>query len=147
MKVKIVLVIFVLSFLLTACAPGVQPLLDDYNALFDVTLRDELLIANKNDWLPNFLDVKIIGHTLDLVAPAGGENYKWSLEPDPAFSAELYPLPMGFVLEDCVQESGRRFVVNVGEVGFEAGSRYILSCTFEMDSQTISDRCKLAFVK
>lgn len=138
MKVKIVLVIFVLSSLLTACAPGVQPLLDDYNALFDVALRDELLVANKNGWLPDFIDMSY-SNTLNLHGPAYCDSYKWELK---AVFGEEGKIPDGFDI-GLYGGASEHLVLNFKKAGFSSGSVYEVVCTVVQNGQIFSDSCKI----
>lgn len=142
MKVKIVLVIFVLSFLLTACAPGVQPLLDDYNALFEVTLRDELLIANKSDWLPTHMEVAKIA-TLNLSAPKHCDSYLWDLKPRDTSGK----IPDNFDIK--TPENGgttQNLHINLQKYGFEEGY-YTVSCTVVFDGERITKSCAVNIIE
>ena len=141
MKVKIVLVIFVLSFLLTACAPGVQPLLDDYNALFEVTLRDQQEMALKSDWLPDSITMSY-GSTLNLHGPAHCSSYKWELK---AVFGEEGKIPDGFDI-GLYGGTSEHLVLNFKTAGFSSGSVYEVVCTVEQNGQTFSDSCKIIFV-
>ena len=126
----------------TACTPGVQPLLDEYNALFgeDVALAGGGGTQEKDGgWFSKeSYDVSVYNN-LDLHAPAHCSSYQWVLEPDPEFPN--VELPPAFRIEDWLKNGGSYLNMNMSRAGFKAGTRYILTCTVVSQGKTLTDRC------
>ncbi len=134
------------SLALTACAPGVQPLMDEYNALFDsVTERGkEQVAAGKLDWLQNYYEISYTSG-VSLHAPEHCSSYKWELQAHPDFPGSS--VPAGFDIEKYSKEGPRHFILEQfkGE-GFVSGSCYILTCTVELHGEVFTDRCTILLV-
>lgn len=131
------------SLALTACVPGVQPLLDEYNALFDsVTERGkEQVAAGKLDWLQDTYDVPV-SNTLNLHAPEHCTSYEWRLEPYPGIVPEV-PLPQGFDIETFIDKDSRSWLkLDLRKAGFKSGT-YLLTSTVERGGRTLTDTSKI----
>lgn len=127
------------SLALTACAPGVQPLLDEYNALFDsVTERGKEQVADDDGNLQETYDVPN-DHTLNLHAPAHCSSYQWKMEADPGFPDTR--MPEGFDINE-YGGATEWLKLDLKKAGFMPGN-YVLSYTAERGEQQLTDTCKV----
>ena len=133
---------FAAALALAGCAPGVQPLLDDYNAMFYVTLAGSG--GQVNHWLQDHYEVPR-DHTLNLHAPAHCTSYSWLLEPDPGFPKEENKLPDGLDIDRYGGKTSHLYL-NLKEAGFNGGTYYKLTCTVVRGGRTLTDSCKLVIV-
>lgn len=129
------------SLAVTACAPGMQPLLDDYNSLFQVTLAGQEA-AGGGDWLADLYEFSIGGH-LNLHAPEHCSSYRWELREVPGSNSP--PIPHGF---DPAKHGGDTlyFSLRFKDVGFAVGGYYELVCTVVKDGRTMQDSCRIKLV-
>lgn len=129
-------------WLWTACAPGVQPLLDDYNSMFDVTLAgQDGGGGNDRDWLQDTYDVSVY-HTLNLHAPVGCSSYSWKLEPYPGIEPKV-ELPQDFNIEKYVDTDSRSWLkLYLADAKIKSGA-YKLTSTIVRNGETLTDTSKL----
>lgn len=130
------------SLVVTACAPGMQPLLDDYNSLFQVTLAGQETVGGTGDWLADIYELSV-GEHLNLHAPEHCSSYKWELREVPGSNSP--PIPQGF---DPVQHGGDTlcFSLHFKTAGFASGGYYELVCTVEKGGKSMQDSCKIMLV-
>lgn len=130
------------SLALTACAPGVQPLLDEYNALFDsVTERGQGGIGpHAKDWLYEHYEVGIEG-TLNLYAPLGCTSYRWELVPEKGGHGKI---PDKFNI-DIYGGKTQHLYIDLKAAQFEPGY-FTLTCTVVLNGETITDEASVNFV-
>lgn len=132
------------TLVLTACSPGMQPLLDDYNSLFEVTLAGQGGTAEKDWWSRDMYDVEM-GSTFCLEIPQEYTNPQWSFVADPKFPESK--VPDGFRIEDQFADDIYHYLVlDVKKCGFVVESRYILSCTAERYGRQFTETCTLIIV-
>ncbi len=129
-------------WLWTACAPGVQPLLDDYNSMFEVTLVGQDGGGNDRDWLQDHYEVPLT-YTLNLHAPAHCTSYEWKLEANP--NSTKTKMPDAFDIE---KYGGKTHYLHVDlrVENFQEGS-YVLTCTVVRGGETITDSCIITIGK
>ena len=127
---------------LAACAPGMQPLLDDYNAMFEVTLAGGGG-GEAEDWLRDTYEVPS-HHTLNLQYPYPCSSCSWKLESDPGFPSDN-KVPDSFDI-GAYGGSGPHLYLDLKKAGFTAGTYYALTCTVEKDGKTLTDSCKIVIV-
>lgn len=132
-------------WLWAACAPGVQPLLDDYNSMFEVTLAgQDGGGGNDRDWLQDTYDVSIY-NTLNLHAPAHCTSYEWKLEPYPGIDPRV-ELPQGFDIEKYLDSGSRSWLkLYLKDANITSGT-YKLSSTIVRNGETLTDTSKLIVV-
>lgn len=126
----------------TACAPGMQPLLDDYNSLFQVTLAGQEAADSGGDWLAD-LYMFSVGEYLNLHAPEHCSSYKWELREVPGSNTP--PIPQGF---DPANHGGDTlyFSLHFKNAGFASGGFYELVCTVEKGGTSMQDSCMIKLV-
>lgn len=139
MRLKMMPVLVAVPLLLTACALGIQPLLDDYNSLFEVTLRDEQGSENK-DWLFEHYEVSKL-NTLNLYGPLNCSSYKWELVAEAGGKGKL---PNDFDI-DTYGGNTQHLRINLQAAKFEAGY-FTLTCTVVFQGEIIVDSCKINVV-
>lgn len=137
------------ALVLAGCAPGVQPLLDEYNALFgSVTLADDGTdkTDHKNVFTLDQYELSLTSKP-DLSLHIGWHNAscQWDLQPDPGFPDTK--LPAGFNINDHLNDNNTYLALNVKEAGFQAGTRYILTCTVSKGGETLTDKCMILVVE
>lgn len=134
------------SLAVTACTPGVQPLLDEYNALFgNVTERGQDAGQEGGGWLQDTYDVPV-SNTLNLHAPGNCASYEWKLEPYPGIVPEV-PLPEGFDIERWVDLGSRSWLkVDLKKAGIRSGT-YLLTSTVVRRGETLTDTSKIIAVE
>lgn len=133
------------ALVLAGCAPGVQPLLDEYNALFgSVTLADGSDGRQDEGWLRDYYDVTITNNTLNLHAPRGWETYTWKLEPYPGMdNLKEEPLPSDFNIEKYIDQDTRSWLkLDLVDAGIKSGT-YKLTSTISKGGETLSDWCRI----
>ena len=128
----------------TACTPGVQPLLDEYNALFgeDVALAGGGGTQEKDGgWLQPTYDVPAT-NTLNLHAPQHCTDYTWKLEPYPGIVPEV-PLPQDFDIEKYIGKDSRSWLrLDLKAAKIKSGT-YLLTSTAVRDGQTLKCTSKV----
>lgn len=142
-KRRLLALVAATPWLWAACAPGVQPLLDDYNSMFEVTLAgQDGGGGNDRDWLQDHYRVPL-NHTLNLGAPLGGTSYEWKLEPNP--NSTNTTMPQSFDIEKYGGKTSHLHVDLLGEK-FQEGS-YLLTCTVVRGGETLTDSCIITVEK
>ena len=143
-RVKFLLVLTLGCLSLIGCVPGIQPMIDDYNAMFDIISVETLVDMDRSNWLRDFYEVPS-ENTLNLGYPYPNSSCTWKLEADPGFSDPQNKLPDGF---DIAKHGGNTsyLKVDLKAAGFVGNTYYILTCTVEVDGKTFVDRCKLVIV-
>lgn len=128
----------------TACAPGVQPLLDDYNSMFEVTLAGQDGSGQESrDWLQDTYDVSKL-NTLNLHAPAHCTSYEWKLEPYPGIEPPA-TLPPGFDIEKYLPHSRSWLELDLKAANIVTGT-YKLTSTIVRNGKTLTDTSKVIVV-
>lgn len=131
------------SLAVTACAPGMQPLLDEYNSLFQVTPAGQEAGQDSGDWLEDLYELSLSGVSyaahVSLHAPENCSSYKWELREVPGSNS---PIPQGF---DPAQHGGDTLYFNLDfkAAGFASGGYYELVCTVEKGGKSMQDSCRI----
>lgn len=132
------------SLALTACAPGVQPLLDEYNALFDsVTLTGGSGGQEEETWLEDYYEPFENDH-FSLPVPEHCSDWDWNMSADPGHPED--EMPPDFVIDKYVGDNGHLTIGENGatlqDVGFKPGN-YIITCTVTRSGRKIIATCKV----
>lgn len=146
-RVKRLLVLTAGCLLLVGCTPGVQPLIDDYNAMFDITSLETLVDMDRTNWWKDLYEEKE-GITSNFHAPPNGTQYTWDLKPNPGVSTQESPMPQDFDITKYLQPGNQsHLVIQLTDVlGCTAGADYILTCTVVLDGKAYTDSCRILIV-
>ncbi|MBR2363083.1 MAG: hypothetical protein IKA80_10650 [Spirochaetaceae bacterium] len=146
-RVKLRLVLTVGCLFLVGCAPGVQPLIDDYNAMFDITSLETLVDMDRTNWWKDLYEEQV-GITSNFHAPPNGTQYTWALKPNPRVSTQESPVPPDFDITKYLQQGDQsHLAIRLTEVlGCTDGDDYILTCTVVLDGKTYTDSCRILIV-